>query len=116
MDFSDNNMIVRVDKEIDHFTADRIRREFDEYYLRGRVKNVIFDMSQVEFMDSSGIGMVMGRYTKLKPVGGKVMVAAVPGHIDKLFAMAGVYEFVCKCDNVIQAINLVNKKVRRYDV
>lgn len=111
--FSDNNMIVRVDKEVDHFTADRIRKEFEEYYMRGRVKNVIFDMSQVEFMDSSGIGMVMGRYTKLKPVGGQVMVAAVPEHIDKLFMMAGVYEFVGKYDSVIQALN---KKVRHCDV
>lgn len=113
MVFSDNNMIVRVDKEVDHFTADRIRQEFEEYYMRGQVKNVIFDMSQVEFMDSSGIGMVMGRYTKLKPVGGQVMVAAVPEHIDKLFMMAGVYEFVKKYDSVIQALN---KKVRHSDV
>ena len=113
MFFSDNNMIVRVDKEVDHFAADRIRLEFEEYYMRGQVKNVIFDMSQVEFMDSSGIGMVMGRYTKLKPVGGQVMVAAVPEHIDKLFMMAGVYEFVKKYDSVIQALN---KKVRHCDV
>ena len=64
-------------------------------------------------MDSSGIGMVMGRYTKLKPVGGQVMVAAVPEHIDKLFMMAGVYEFVKKYDSVIQALN---EKVRHCDV
>ena len=113
MFFSDNNMIVRVDKEVDHFAADRIRQELEEYYMRGQVKNVIFDMSQVEFMDSSGIGMVMGRYTKLKPVGGQVMVAAVPEHIDKLFMMAGVYEFVKKYDSVIQALN---EKVRHCDV
>lgn len=113
MFFSDNNMIVQVDKEVDHFAADRIRQEFEEYYMRGQVKNVIFDMSQVEFMDSSGIGMVMGRYTKLKPVGGQVMVAAVPEHIDKLFMMAGVYEFVKKYDSVIQALN---EKVRHCDV
>ena len=41
MFFSDNNMIVRVDKEVDHFAADRIRQEFEEYYMRGQVKNVI---------------------------------------------------------------------------
>lgn len=46
-------LIIRVDREIDHFVADRIRQEFEKKFMRGSVKNVIFDMSGVEFMDSS---------------------------------------------------------------
>ena len=90
--------------------ADKIKTEFEKYYIRGYVKNVIFDMSEVEFMDSSGIGMIMGRYRKMKYVNGQVMVAAVPENIDRLLKMSGVYSFVSKYDSVIEAVNRVNKK------
>lgn len=110
MDITDGNMIIHVDREVDHFAADRIKTEFEKYYIRGHVKNVIFDMSEVEFMDSSGIGMIMGKYKKLKYIDGKVMVAAVPDNIDRLLKMSGIYSFILKYDNVIQAINRANKK------
>ena len=110
MEITDGNMIIHVEKEVDHCVADRIKTEFEQYYLRGHVKNVIFDMSEVEFMDSSGIGMIMGRYKKLRYIDGQVMVAAVPDHIDRLLKMSGIYAFISKHDNVIQAINGANKK------
>lgn len=110
MDITGGNMIIHVDKEVDHFAADRIKTEFEKYYIRGHVKNVIFDMSEVEFMDSSGIGMIMGKYKKLKYIDGQVMVAAVPDNIDRLLKMSGVYSFILKYDNVIQAVNRANNK------
>ncbi len=110
MDIADGNMIIHVEKEVDHCVADKIKTEFEKYYIRGYVKNVIFDMSEVEFMDSSGIGMIMGRYRKMKYVNGQVMVAAVPENIDRLLKMSGVYSFVAKYDSVIEAVNRVNKK------
>jgi len=54
MQLENNNLIIHAGKEIDHMSAERIRREFEECYMTGKVKNVIFDMSDVEFMDSSG--------------------------------------------------------------
>ena len=108
MSISGGNMIIRVEKEVDHYETEKIRGEFEKLYTKGCVRNVIFDMSEVEFMDSSGIGMIMGRYTKLQCIGGKVYVAAVKKHIDKLLMMAGVYRYVMKCDNVIQALNSAN--------
>ena len=53
MDIADGNMIIHVEKEVDHCVADKIKTEFEKYYIRGYVKNVIFDMSEVEFIDSS---------------------------------------------------------------
>lgn len=109
MDITGGNMIIRVDKEVDHCEADKIRENFEKLYLKGCIRNVIFDMSAVEFMDSSGIGMIMGRYTKLQCIGGKVYVAAVKNHIDKLLVMSGIYKYIIKCDNVIQALNMANR-------
>ena len=104
MEIRNNNLIIRTGKEIDHMSAERIRREFEECYERGRVKNVIFDLSDVEFMDSSGIGMIMGKYKKVRYLGGKVAVTGVPVRIDKRLKMSGVYSFVSKYDNIFQAL------------
>ena len=103
-------LIIRVDREIDHFVADRIRQEFEKKFMRGSVKNVIFDMSGVEFMDSSGIGMIIGRYTKVKCVGGRVFLCAVPEKIDLLLKMAGVYTVVDRYDTVKQALDIIKNK------
>lgn len=104
MQLENNNLIIHGGKEIDHMSAERIRREFEECYMTGKVKNVIFDMSDVEFMDSSGIGMIMGKYMKVRYIGGRVYVAGVPKHIDRILDISGVYKIVSKCDNVFQAL------------
>lgn len=111
MEQSGLNLIIHVDKEIDHCTADKVRKEFEKKFIRGNVINVIFDMGEVEFMDSSGIGMIIGRYTRVKCVGGRVVLAAVPEKIDRLLRMSGVYSVVGKYDTVIQALEgLCNEK------
>ncbi len=104
MEVRNNNLIIRTGKEIDHMSAEKIKREFEEYFIQGRIKNVIFDMSDVEFMDSSGIGMIMGKYKKVRYFGGKVAVTGVPVRIDKILKMSGVYSFVSKYDNIFQAL------------
>ncbi len=104
MEIADRNLIIRVGKEVDHFTAEKIRKEFEEQFTKGNVKNVIFDLSNVEFMDSSGIGMIMGRYMKVRYIGGKVSVTGVPDNIDKVLRMSGVYKVAAKYDNIFQAI------------
>ena len=58
MEVADRNLVIHVGKEIDHMAAEKVRKEFEECYAKGNVKNVIFDMSNVEFMDSSGIGTI----------------------------------------------------------
>jgi len=104
MEIRNNNLIIRTGKEIDHMSAEKIRKEFEECYAQGRVRNVIFDLSDVEFMDSSGIGMIMGKYKKVRYFGGKVAVTGVPVRIDKILKMSGVYSFVSKYDNIFQAL------------
>ncbi len=98
------NLIIHAGKEIDHMEAEKIRRDFEEYYLKGHIKNVIFDMSEVEFMDSSGIGMIIGKYMKVRYVGGKVFVTGVSDNIDRILKMSGIYKIVSKRDNIFQAL------------
>ena len=80
--------------ELDHHEAGAIRKELDDLLFEERPKTLIFDFSGVRFMDSSGIGLVLGRYRIVSGLGGKVTVADAPPAIAKLFKMSGVDKIV----------------------
>lgn len=104
MEVIGNNLVISVNNEVDHLIAEQIREEFEKVCTRQNIKNVIFDMTNVEFMDSSGIGMIIGRYMKVKYIGGKVAVVGVSEGIDRILRMSGVYKIIAKYDSVREAL------------
>ena len=66
-----SDMIIFVPEELDHHGAEKIRREADQLMGSRRVKQVIFDFRETVFMDSAGIGMIMGRYKPMQSLGVK---------------------------------------------
>ena len=78
--------------ELDHHNAAIIREEVDRE-LDGSVKLLTLDMSGITFMDSSGIGLVMGRYQVMKNIGGRVSLQNTPVHIRKVMRLAGLDRF-----------------------
>lgn len=102
---NNNTLIVELEGELDHHVAEDIRIELDDIIERKRIRNLIFDMGLLHFMDSSGIGVIMGRYKNISKLGGKVAVVEVPDKIDKIFTLAGLYRIVEKYQNKREAIN-----------
>jgi stage II sporulation protein AA (anti-sigma F factor antagonist) len=76
--------------EIDHHSAREIRGEIDETATRIKPKKLIFDFSAVQFMDSSGIGLIMGRCKLMQMWGGKVEIIRLPQKIKKIVSLAGL--------------------------
>lgn len=76
--------------ELDHHAAKSIREEIDESIERLRPNVLILDFRSVTFMDSSGIGLVMGRYRTMQMLGGKVVVKDASLHIRKVMRLAGL--------------------------
>ena len=89
-----NTMTVWLEGELDDSMAGRLRSEIDPMLDEARVKRLIFDVSRLDFMDSSGIGLIIGRYKRLSRHGGSVAVAGMDRRIDRLFQMSGVYQVV----------------------
>lgn len=83
-------LVTKVSGELDHHVAQKIRNETDMRIVRGRVRNLIFDFSDLSFMDSSGIGVVIGRYKLIKSCGGNVAIIADNAGVNKLLAMSGI--------------------------
>lgn len=83
-------MKVVLPKEVDHCNAMTIRKEVDKQIYSGKVKNVEFDFDKTDFMDSSGIGMIVGRYKLVKPLGGKIILAGVKGNVERIINVSGL--------------------------
>ncbi len=89
-----NGLVVRLRGELDHSAAERLRGELDGLIERTRAKRLLLDLSELDFMDSSGIGLIIGRYKKMRRRGGSVAVVAANRRIDRLFDLAGLYQLV----------------------
>ena len=70
----ENYLMVRMPEEIDHHKSVYISKKADDYIMQSGVGNVVFDFEDTKFMDSSGIGIIIGRYKKISYFGGKVFV------------------------------------------
>ncbi len=80
--------------EIDHHCCDRIRNDIDSQIGLYEAKHLILDFSKVTFMDSSGIGMVLGRYKKMKERGGTVTIRGAGRLVKQILDMSGVFSLM----------------------
>lgn len=86
----DKLLLLEITEEIDHHTTEKIRRKADNEITRFMPRKVIFDFSNVSFMDSAGIGMVLGRYKMIKMLGGNLEIINVNKNVRKIFEMSGI--------------------------
>ena len=86
----DNCLMVRLPEEIDHHKAGYICEMADWYIVKQNVEHVIFDFEDTRFMDSSGIGIIMGRYRKISCFGGKVFVIHADKQIRRVLFISGL--------------------------
>lgn len=87
-------LIVRLSGELDHSEATRLRVELDALIRDTGAKKLILDLNGLDFMDSSGIGLIIGRYKLMARRGGSVAVLGPDARVDRLFRMAGLYQLV----------------------
>ena len=83
-------LYVGLPEDIDHFISEDIKAETDAYLESGCIRCIVFDFSRTVFMDSSGIGALMGRYKRMKEKGGKVMICGVGDRIRRILRIAAI--------------------------
>ena len=89
-------MTVRLTGDLDHSTASRIREELDELISDPGIRRLVFDLSGLTFMDSSGIGMMIGRYKAMMRRGGSIAVQPGNAQVDRLIELSGLYQIIEK--------------------
>lgn len=90
VEFSNDDVTALISGDIDHHSARDLREEIDNIIIEKTPKTLTLDFSQVGFMDSSGIGLVIGRFKSMQEVNGKVIVQNPPHHIKKVMKLAGI--------------------------
>ena len=88
IDYIDTTLVVKLSGEIDQSCASEIRSDIDREIQLKNVKNLIFDFGGVTFMDSSGIGVILGRYKQIKARGGKTMIVRPQPQVDKILELS----------------------------
>ena len=94
----DNKVIALLSGEIDHHNAKSLRQDIDFSLRENQPEELIMDFSEVGFMDSSGIGLVMGRYKLMQEIGGNLVVRNPPPHIKKVMRLSGIARLASICN------------------
>ena len=98
-------LVMRIDGEIDHRYATRIRREADRQIVTYPDKTFIIDLTSVSFMDSSGIGVIIGRYKLSKSFGSRVIIVSSNKAVNKILDMSGIKKIINIYDTLEDALN-----------
>lgn len=83
-------LVAKLDGEIDQSNATEIREKIDREISLNNMKNLVLDFDKVTFMDSSGIGMLIGRVKLIKARGGKILIIRTQPQVDKIIELAGL--------------------------
>ena len=90
-------MVVKVNEEIDHHTCNKLKDKLDVAINLSKIDKLVFDFTGVNFMDSSGIGLVMGRFRNLQPTGAQMHITGTSPQIYKIMKLSGI-EKLAKLD------------------
>ena len=90
----DKQLTLKIAEEIDEHTTEKLRRKIDNEITRFLPRKVIFDFSNVSFMDSAGIGMLLGRYKVIKMLGGNLELSNVNNQVRKVFEISGILKII----------------------
>ena len=93
-----DRVIVRLAGELDHYCAQSVRRELDGLIADRSIRFLVLDFSRLQFMDSSGIGVILGRYRQLRDRGGQVGVVHMNSQIARIFRMSGMDKVIRQLD------------------
>ncbi|SPF35431.1 Anti-sigma F factor antagonist [Candidatus Desulfosporosinus infrequens] len=87
-------LLLRLDGELDMHTASMVRQAIDIEIEKRGIRTVILNFQNVRFVDSSGLGVILGRYKKLLPMGGKLKITNAPPHIYKIMELSGLPKII----------------------
>ena len=90
----DKTLVFKITEEIDHHAVEKLRRKADLEIEKHIPRKVIFDFESVSFMDSAGIGLLIGRYKNISSLGGSLEVVNATEVVNKILVMSGVNKII----------------------
>ena len=91
---SGTTLTVHLPSELDHCSSQQLRQEIDRLIRVRNIRSILFDFGNTEFMDSSGIGIIIGRYKKISYFGGKVFAVNADTRIKRTLMICGLHKVI----------------------
>lgn len=104
MEILDKNLLVRLEGELDHHNSREAREKIDNKYYNNNLLNIILDLQGLVFMDSSGIGLIMGRYKNCSELGGQLSIININPKIERILEMSGLTSITRVYSSVAEAL------------
>ena len=89
-----DKMVIRVGEDLDHHVTKELKENIDTMVDKGIVRNIAFNFSTTGFMDSAGIGLIMGRYKKISPLGGEISIVGTNPAIERIIRISGIHKII----------------------
>jgi len=87
-------LCIRLSGELDHHTADELRSQTVQAIESHDIRHIVLNLEHLSFMDSSGLGVILGRYKQIKQLDGEMVVCAISPPIQRLFDMSGLFKII----------------------
>lgn len=97
---SDDCLVVYMPTEVDNHSSKTIRQDTEALLTESEIKYMIFDFSGTSFLDSSGIGVILGRCKRMRSLGGVVYVSGESKRVERLLRMSGVYQVAERAEKI----------------
>lgn len=105
----DNNLIIHFYGELDHHITEKARLLIDKKYDDKNIKNMVLDLTQLSLMDSSGIGLIMGRYKNTVEKKGKLLLISSNIYVDRIIRMSGLTKIIEVYKTVEEALQKLER-------
>jgi stage II sporulation protein AA (anti-sigma F factor antagonist) len=87
-------LCIRLEGELDHHTAEDLRNLATNAIEKHQIRHILLNLEHLSFMDSSGLGVILGRYKQIKQLHGEMVVCAISPAIERLFDLSGLFKIM----------------------
>lgn len=87
-------LCIRLEGELDHHTADELREKVNRVMDEQMVQHILLNLGNLTFMDSSGLGVILGRYKRISGLGGEMVVCSISPAVGRLFELSGMFKIL----------------------
>ncbi|WP_312092430.1 anti-sigma F factor antagonist [Niallia sp.] len=94
LEVKNNVLCIRLSGELDHHYAEELRTKATTAIESYNIRHIILNLEHLSFMDSSGLGVILGRYKQIKQLGGEMVICAISPSVQRLFDMSGMFKIM----------------------
>ncbi|MGO0060933.1 anti-sigma F factor antagonist [Brevibacillus fluminis] len=100
-------LVIRLQGELDHHSAEELRTRADEVLRNDQIRHILLSLAGCTFMDSSGIGVILGRYKQVLAREGEMVVCSLNPTIYRIFEMSGLFKVIKFRESETDALHIL---------